>query len=101
MAGSYHSWWLASATDGLYSASGALVARSAAGTAGSHVGQEIDAQVSFVYSPQLQIGGGYAHLVPGEFLKNTTPGRSYKAPYVMVTYVFLGEQPAIGGRRAQ
>ena len=104
LAGSYHSWWLASATDGLYSASGALVARSTAGTAGSHVGQEIDAQVSFVYSPQLQIGGGYAHLVPGEFLKNTTPGRSYKAPYVMVTYVFLGEQPAtrvIGGGKAQ
>ena len=79
VAGSYHSWWLASATDALYSASGALVARSTAGTAGSHVGQEIDAQVSFVYSPQLQIGGGYAHLVPGEFLKNTTPGRSYTA----------------------
>jgi hypothetical protein len=101
VAGSYHSWWLASPTDGLYSASGALVARSVAGAAGSHVGQEIDGQVSFAYSPQLQIGGGYAHLVPGEFLKNTTPGRSYKAPYVMVTYVFLGEQPAIGGRRAQ
>ena len=78
MAGSYHSWWLASATDALYSASGALVARSAAGTAGRHVGQEIDAQVSYTYSPQLQIGGGYAHLVPGEFLKNTTPGRSYR-----------------------
>ena len=43
---------------------------------GRHVGQEIDGQVSFAYSPQLQIGGGYAHLVPGEFLKNTTPGRS-------------------------
>ena len=98
MAGSYHSWWLAGPTDALYSASGALVARSTAGTAGRHVGQEIDAQVSFAYSPQLQIGGGYAHLVPGEFLKNTTPGRSYKAPYVMVTYVFLGEQPAFGGR---
>ena len=101
VAGSYHSWWLASPTDALYSASGALVARSTAGTAGSHVGQEIDAQVSFAYSPQLQIGGGYSHLVPGEFLKNTTPGHSYKSPYVMVTYVFLGEKPAIGRGRTE
>lgn len=101
VAGSYHSWWLASRTDALYSASGALVARSPAGAAGRHVGQEIDGQVSYTYSPQLQIGGGYAHLIPGEFLKNTTPGRSYRAPYVMVTYVFLGEKPAFGGRRAQ
>lgn len=101
VAGSYHSWWLASATDALYSASGAVVARSAAGIAGRYVGQEIDGQISYTYSPQLQIGGGYAHVIPGDFLKNTTPGRSYRAPYVMVTYVFLGEKPAIGGRKAQ
>lgn len=101
VASSYHRWWLASATDALYSASGAIVARMAAGTAGRYVGQEIDGQVAYAYSPQLQIGGGYAHLIPGEFLKNTTPGRSYRAPYVMVTYVFLGEKPTIGGRRTQ
>ena len=70
------------------------MARSTAGTAGSHVGQEIDAQVVFAYSPQLQIGGGYAHLLPGEFLKNTTPGRPTAPPYLMVTYVFLGDRPA-------
>jgi hypothetical protein len=96
--GSYHSWWLASATDGLYSAAGALVARSAAGAAGRHVGQEVDAQMAYAYSPQLQIGAGYAHLIPGEFLERTTPGHSYSYPYVMLTYVFLGEKPAIGGR---
>ncbi|HEY3042438.1 MAG TPA: alginate export family protein [Vicinamibacterales bacterium] len=106
LAGSYHSWWLASATDGLYSASGALVARSSAGSAGRHVGQEIDGQLTYAYSPQLQIGGGYAHLIPGEFLKSMTPGHSYNYPYVMATYVFLGEKPAarvpaIGGRKVQ
>ncbi len=94
LAGSYHSWWLASATDGLYSASGALVTRSITGTAGRHVGQEVDGQLTYAYSPQLQIGGGYAYLVPGEFLKSTTPGHSYNYPYVMATYVFLGEKPA-------
>jgi len=30
-----------------------------------------------------------------------TPGHSYNYPYVMVTYVFLGEKPAIRGRKAQ
>jgi hypothetical protein len=101
VSGSYHSWWLASATDALYSASGAVVARSAAGTAGRHVGHELDAQAGYAYSPQLQIAGGYAHMVPGAFLTNTTPGYTYKSPYLMVTYVFVGEQPAIGGRRPQ
>jgi hypothetical protein len=50
--GGYHSWWLASVTDALYSASGAVVARSAAGTAGRHVGQEGDIQAAYTYSPQ-------------------------------------------------
>jgi hypothetical protein len=100
-AGSYHSWWLASAADGLYNAAGALLARSIAGTAGRHVGQEIDGQLAFSYSPQLQLGAGYSHVLPGRFLENTTPGRSYRSPYLMVTYVFLGEQPAAGRRTAR
>lgn len=98
--GGYHSWWLASVTDALYSASGAAVARSAAGTAGRHVGQEVDLQAAYNYSPQLQIGGGYAYLIPGEFLTNTTPGHAYGYPYLMATYVFLGEKPAIAWRRS-
>lgn len=99
--GSYHSWWLASATDALYGASGVLVARSITGTAGTHVGQEVDAQATYVYSPQLQINGGLAHVFPGEFLKTVTPGHAYTYPYIMVTYVFLGDRPvtvATGGQ---
>jgi hypothetical protein len=101
VSGSYHSWWLASVTDALYSASGAAVARSVAGTAGRHVGQEVDIQAAYNYSPQLQIGAGYAYLIPGEFLKNTTPGHAYSYPYLMATYVFLGEKPAIAWRKTQ
>jgi hypothetical protein len=96
--GSYHSWWLASATDAFYSAGGAAVARSITGSAGRHVGQELDAQMAYAYSPQLQIAAGYAYLIPGQFLERTTPGHSYQYPFVMITYVFLGEQPAIGRR---
>ena len=99
--GGYHSWWLASATDALYNAGGAAIVRSAAGTAGRHVGQEIDIQIAYTYSPQLQIGAGYAYLIPGEFLNNTTPGHAYSYPYVMVTHVFLGEKPAIDLRKTR
>jgi hypothetical protein len=43
-------------------------------------------------SPQVKVAGGYAHIFPGAFLKQATPGHAYSAPYVMVTYVFLAEK---------
>ena len=99
--GGVHRFGPASVTDALYSAGGAAVARAADGTAGRHVGQEVDIQAAYNYSPQLQIGAGYAYLSPGEFLAHTTPGRAYSYPYVMLTYVFLGEKPAIAWRKTQ
>jgi hypothetical protein len=88
----YHSWWLAEKTDGLYAASGALLARVAGGAASAHVGQEVDVQVSRALTPQIQLAGGYAHIFTGAFLEQATPGASYSHPYVMVTYVFLAER---------
>ena len=89
---SLHSWWLADAHDGLYSASGALVTRVATGAAGSRVGDEIDVQVAHAISPQVQLSGGVAHVFPSQFLKATTPGADYTYPFVMVTYVFLADK---------
>jgi hypothetical protein len=86
--GNYHSWWLASPRDGLYSATSALVARRTDGSAGRHVGQELDVQVVYSLSPQMQVSGGYAYLFPGTFLKNTTPGNAYQFPYWMISYAF-------------
>jgi len=88
----YHTWWLASTTDGLYSAGGALLARVATGAAHTHVGQEVDIQVSRALTPQIQVAAGYAHVFTGGFLKEATPGASYSHPYVMATYVFLAEK---------
>jgi hypothetical protein len=88
----YHSWWLASTTDGLYGANGALLARVAGGAASSHVGHEIDVQVSRAVTPQLQVTGGYAHMFTGAFLRQATPGASYSTPYVMATYVLLADK---------
>jgi len=85
---SYHSWWLADIHDGLYAASGALVARVANGSAGRHVGQEVDVQAGYPLTPQIQIAPGYSHIFPGTFLNNATPGKSYNLGYLMVTYQF-------------
>jgi hypothetical protein len=90
--GSYHSWWLAETRDGLYNAGGAVIAQVPGGAADRHVGQEIDAQASYALSAQVQVGGGYAHIFPGKFLKRATPGSAYGYPYVMVTYIFLAER---------
>lgn len=87
---SYHSFWLASGRDALYSAAGAVLARIPAGAANRHVGQELDVQATFTPSPRLQLHGGYAHIFRGAFLKAATPGKSYSAPYVMVTTMLLG-----------
>ena len=65
LAGSYHSFWLASATDALYSAGGAVLARIAAGRADRHVGQELDMQATYTPSPRIQLTGGYAHMFTG------------------------------------
>ncbi len=89
---SYHSWWLAEGRDGLYAASGTLLARIPAGAASRHVGQELDVQVARAVTPQLQLAAGYAHLFTGAFLKDATPGASYSSPYLMATYVFLAEK---------
>jgi hypothetical protein len=89
----YHSWWLASRNDGLYAASGALlVPRVPTGALDTHVGQELDLQVTRAITPYLQIGAGYAHIFNGAFLEGATPGASYSHPYVMATYVFLADK---------
>lgn len=88
----YHSWWLMQSRDALYSAGGAVVARVPTGAASTHVGQEIDAQVSVPLTPQLALAGGIAHIFPGGFLKQHTTGASYTAPFVMATYVFLADR---------
>lgn len=89
---SYHTWWLADRADGLYSATGALVARVRGGAASRHVGHEVDLHVSRALTRQVQIAGGYAHLLSGAFLNEATPGASFSTPYVMVTYVFLADK---------
>jgi len=82
----YNNWFLASAFDGLFTPQGNLVARSATGTAGTHIGNEIDLITTFKLRGPVQAGAGIGYIIPGEFLKNTTPGKPYVYPYVVFTY---------------
>ena len=84
----YNNWYLASPFDGVYTTSGTLIARSANGTAGTHVGQEIDFQVAWSILKPLTANAGFGHISPGEFLKVTTPGKSYNYPFLMLGYRF-------------
>jgi hypothetical protein len=88
----YHTWWLAEATDALYLASGAQLARVAGGASATHVGHELDIQVSRALTPQLQLVAGYAYIRSGAFLEEATPGASYSTPFLMLTYVFFAER---------
>jgi hypothetical protein len=88
MAGIYHDLWLADARDGLYTAIGSVVAKSLAGTAGTHVGQEFDIQGLYKFNQAVQFGLGYGHLADGQFLKKTTLGKDYNYPYILATYAF-------------
>jgi hypothetical protein len=88
----YHSWWLAETRDAAYTVGNAVIGRVPTGAADSHVGQEIDVQVTRALTPQLALAAGYAHIAPGAFLAQVTPGASYSHPYVMVTYVFFAER---------
>jgi hypothetical protein len=81
----YSNSWLASVRDSLYSGPGKSIARSAAGTAGRHVGQEADVFATFKYG-RLQFGGGYGRFFAGEFIRKTTPGVSPTYVYVFQSY---------------
>jgi hypothetical protein len=52
------------------------------------VGQEADVQMTYAMKSTTSIGAGYANIFPGTFLKNATPGKQYRIPYLMLTYSF-------------
>lgn len=84
----YNDWYLASAFDALYSTSSTALARSATGTAGRHVGRELDLIANWTVSGSFQAGAGLGHIFPGGFLQKTTQGKAYTFPYIMFTYKF-------------
>ena len=68
----FHSFWLADSRDALYNAGGNAIRRSVGGTAGTHVGEEVDVVLNFHLSKHTDLLTGYSHLWGGEFLRNTS-----------------------------
>lgn len=83
----YNNTWLADRRDALYNLQGRAIARSASGTAGSHVGQEIDAFGAYKRSG-FSIGAGYGYFFAGEFVRRTTPAVTPHYAYVFQSYTF-------------
>ena len=83
----YDSYWLASPRDAVYNGNGRPVVADPSGKSGRHVGQEFDGYLTLRFD-SLLFGGGYARLVPGEFLRKTRPGVHSTFLYVFYMYSF-------------
>lgn len=81
-----HTWWLNSATDGVYISGGTLLYRDLTGRSGRHVGEETDGQLLWTPAKTFQIGAGVGHIFSGDFLKRATPGRNYTFYYMSFTH---------------
>jgi hypothetical protein len=87
-------WWhifhLDDAHDALYNSAGAATRRSATGTAGSDVGEELDLTALYRLSMHAEILFGYSHFFAGDFISDTAaPGLSADdADFVYTQFVF-------------
>lgn len=86
VAAAYNDWWLASATDAFYNASGSAVARDPKGRSGTHIGREYDVQTSYRPNLHLEFGVGLGYIRSGDFLLRTHHARAYTYPYLMLNY---------------
>ena len=83
----YNSSWLANTRDALYNAQGRAIVRSANGSAGRYVGQELDLYTTYQVMG-FTIGGGVGQFFPGEFVRRATPGARSRLLYITTSYAF-------------
>jgi hypothetical protein len=83
----YSNEWLDSRTDALYNSQGTSISISKSGTAGTHVGQELDSFVTYQAGPHL-LGAGFGHFFKGEFVDATTAHINPRYFYVFQQYSF-------------
>ena len=88
--GQWLDFWLVSATDALYNTSGGAIVQNALGTAGNHVGQEVDAYTWYEINRHVNIGFGVAHILPGRFLTTMEKGPSFTYPYFALNFKDAG-----------
>ncbi len=87
----YHTFWLVSPHDALYSAGGVPIARlrrAELTPLPTHVGHEVDVDIRVPLSRTVSFSAGYAHLFPGRFLTQAAPGATISFAYMMLSYRF-------------
>ena len=84
-------FWLASATDSLYNTSGGSIVRNAQGTAGTHIGQEVDAYTWYEINRHVNLGTGIGHILPGHYLTMMEKGPSFTYPYFALNFKDAGK----------
>lgn len=83
----YTDHWLDSAYDSLYNSAGSVIATSKNGAAGTRVGQELDAFVTYKHGAHL-FGAGFGHFFKGQFVEQTTRDINPRYFYVFQQYSF-------------
>lgn len=81
---SYHAFWLAANSDGLFNAGGALLRRDATGGSPHDVGHELDFIVKWSYDAHQSVLLGYSHFWNGGFINNT--GLGDDADFIYLQY---------------
>jgi hypothetical protein len=79
-------YWLVSATDSLYNTSGGSIVRNAAGTSGTHIGQEVDAYTWYEINRHVNLGFGIGHIMAGQYLHLMEKGPNFTYPYFAVNF---------------
>jgi hypothetical protein len=79
-------FWLASAADSLYNTSGGSIVRNTAGTAGNHIGQEVDAYTWYELNRHVNVGVGFGHILPGQYLDMMVKGPTFTYPYFALNF---------------
>ncbi len=83
----YTNDWLFSASDSLYNSQGTSISISKKGTAGTHVGQELDTFATYKVGANT-FGAGFGHFFKGEFIMNTTSHINPRYFYIFQQYSF-------------
>ncbi len=83
-----HTFYLADSRDALYNAGGTAYRRSITGSAGSHVGDELDLTGSYQLGRHTTFLLGYCLFMPGEFIENTGKSQTPQMVYTSVEFKF-------------
>jgi len=85
----FHTFSLASKTDGLYNVAGAqTVAAPSGGATDGHVGEEVDVTFSLRLTETMSVAGGVGHMFPGAFLEANSGGAGNTFTHLALTARF-------------